>query len=182
MALAYTAFQRVTADDLNARLDLFVQKTATETVTSSTTLQNDDELVLTLPAGRTYEIQAHLSPTGNAGGDFKTAWTVSGTVTQATTRQCIGPTVSTTNSTGGSSASPVTAAVTVGVNKASAHNVTTAVSYGLDGTNASAVFERFLVTTGASGGTVQLQWAQDTSNAAGTSLSVNSYITAIPKS
>ncbi|MGE3799449.1 MAG: hypothetical protein AB7H80_00350 [Candidatus Kapaibacterium sp.] len=56
---------------------VFVRKGTDESVVSSTTLQNDDDLVVALNANQTYEIQGILYiTTTNAGHDFQMAFTV----------------------------------------------------------------------------------------------------------
>jgi hypothetical protein len=55
--------------------DLFVRKTATESVTSSTTLQDDDDLVLAVEADSVYLLDALLFYDGGTAGDFKLAFT-----------------------------------------------------------------------------------------------------------
>ena len=60
-------------------------KTATESVTSSTTLQDDDELVVTVEANTKYRVELLLLYDGNAAGDIQVklvapSGTVQGTV------------------------------------------------------------------------------------------------------
>lgn len=54
---------------------LFAVKTANESVTSSTTLQNDDHLVLALAASSTYIIDGLLIIDGASTGDFQMDFT-----------------------------------------------------------------------------------------------------------
>lgn len=146
---------------------LFVRKTANESVTSSTTMQDDDHLVVTLPAGRTFQVDFYPAVTGAAAGDVKFGWVMAGGVAQATTRLCIGPGVAVADVGAGT------------VTRTSRHNVTTAVPYGVDGTQTTAIHETFLVETTTSGasGTLQLQWAQNASSTTATTLSASSYFT-----
>jgi hypothetical protein len=51
--------------------DLFARKTATESVTSSTTLQDDDELFVTVEANSVYTVEALILYDGATTGDFK---------------------------------------------------------------------------------------------------------------
>lgn len=54
---------------------LYVRKTANESVTSSTTLQDDDQLILPLAANRTYEIRGMIIyDDGTSDGRLKTGW------------------------------------------------------------------------------------------------------------
>src|SRR5215207_5476939 len=56
-------------------------KAATESVTSSATPQNDNDIVIPLEAGKTYRIELFLHCQGAAAGDIRTSWTTSGTIT-----------------------------------------------------------------------------------------------------
>lgn len=73
------AGQRITAGLLNSMLPLTVVKAADESVTSSTALQDDNELVLPLAtAGATYDFSCYLDYEGAAigTGDLKITWTL----------------------------------------------------------------------------------------------------------
>jgi hypothetical protein len=52
----------------------FIRKQATESVTSSTTMQDDDDLLAELPVG-VWRVQIWLTATGATAGDIKTTWT-----------------------------------------------------------------------------------------------------------
>jgi hypothetical protein len=147
---------------------------ADQMVTSSVTVTNATSLVVTLLANRTYIVKANLGFTGAQAGDARTVWAVTGTVTASTSRLCIGPSVNTTDVTQGN-----VAASTAGPIRTSRHPIATEVTYGTDGTNESAVYEEFIATGGASGGTLQLRFAQGTSSATGTILKIGSYIAAV---
>jgi len=131
-----------------------VYKTATETVTSSTTLQDDNHLDLALQPG-TYRIRAVLRAAGASGGDVKIAWTFSGTLTRSN-RTSSGPVLSTTTV-----ADTTVRATTVALG--------TAVPYGTDGTNGSLIEEDLLLTVTVAGN-LQLQWAQNASSGTATEL------------
>ena len=143
----------------------FIKKAATESVTSSTTLQNDDDFVVTLAANQIYKISLHVVATGAAAGDIKIAWAVTSTVTAKTNRHSDGPGTSTTDS--GNSAAQ---------RASGAHGLTTSVTYGTDGTNGSKIVEDFLIDGGASGGTLTMQWAQNTSSGTATTVNSNSFL------
>jgi hypothetical protein len=163
----FVAGNVLTAANLNALLPVYVIKQATETVTNSSTLQNDDELVLSLPTGRVYHIRCVLICGITAAQDIKTAWSTTN-VTHVGSRSCRGPGVSTAG---------------VGdttMRSSGGHALTTAVSYGLDGTSTSYIDEEFIVSTSGTG-TVQLQWAQNAASAATSATVVSgSYIIATP--
>lgn len=138
----------------------FVKKAATETVTSSTTIQNDDHFVWTLNPG-TYRVEAFLHASGATAGDIKTAWSFSGTVVN-TGRSCFGPQVG-------------TADVSASTVRSSGHGIATEINYGLDAALATVIHEDlYLEVTVA--GTLRLQWAQNGSSGTGTSLSAASRV------
>src|SRR5690606_24241420 len=68
-----------TINDLTAAVTFlaptFVVKSTNESVSSSTTLQGDDELLVSLTANRTYEISGVLRVSGSTSGDISLAWT-----------------------------------------------------------------------------------------------------------
>ncbi len=141
----------------------YVKKSSSESVTSSTTLQNDDDIVFNLPEPGVYNVIALLTIGGATAGDLKVAWAVSAGAAQLTTRRCIGPAIGTTAFDNTSM-------------RMTAHNLTTEVSYGTAEAATGVIREEFLVET-AGTGTVQLRWAQRTSSATATVLSSNTYAT-----
>lgn len=64
----------LTADEMNDRRRKVVYKTAFEQVTSSTVLQDDDELTLPVTAGYIYVLRAQIFYSGATTGDIKIAW------------------------------------------------------------------------------------------------------------
>lgn len=144
-----------------------VVKTVAETVTSSTTLQDDDELVVDLPAGRTYLIRAWLHVSGDPGGDVQTAWVLTGGAA-VTRRTTLGPPLSTADIQNSNWKSGVQA-------------MSATVQYGTDGTNISLIQECFLVETVSTGtdATLQLRWSQATSSATATRMREHSHIEVI---
>lgn len=182
MTITVAAGQRLTADVFNAILPKYVDKSAgTQSVTSSTTYVDDTALFLDLPAGRTYVIFCQLSVTGDTAGDFKVQWSTTGTLSTVVERANRGPSIGTTDVSGAAAA-----AATVCVNRASSSVSLTAssTSYGLEGAAgvASDVVEQFVISTGASGGRLQLRWAQRASSATATVLGVDSFLMATPVS
>lgn len=145
------------ADVLDSYIPLRVRKTGTTYVTNNTTPQNDPDLKITLPYG-TFQITALIIPasTNLAGADLRVAWAFSGTTSSTPSRTCHGPGIATADATGGAA----------NANRASAHNLTTAVAYGADGTTSSAIVEQFVMNVTSTGaGVLTLQWAQNTANA-----------------
>lgn len=169
MSLTWASGDTITAARLNNSNPLSVIKASTENVNSSTTLQNDDELFLDLAAGRVYRVEAVLLiPTSTSTvPNIKLAWSTTGTITQVGARTSVGPALGTTDN----SACSV---------RSTAHGLTTAVAYGVPSSgNTGSIRETMLVSCTAAG-RLQLQWAQNTSNAATISVQSLSYITATP--
>lgn len=158
----------LTAAQLNALLPAYVIKQANQSVTSSTTLVNDSELVYALTAGRTYHVRCGLIANGATGGDIKVAWATTGTISMLSSRSCTGPGVST-----------ATTADTTARVSASQTGLTTAFSYGTDGTLQTGITEEFIVTCTV-GGNLQLQWAQNASSGTATTVGSGSWILLIP--
>lgn len=143
-----------------------IKKAANESVTSSTTFQDDADFTVTLDAGKTYKIETYLSVSGATAGDIKITWVLTGGVAQLSARHCKGPSVG-------------TADVTATTMRDSVHNLTTlTIAYGTDNTTNSSIFEDFLVetTTANASGTLTMQWAQNASSATATTISGSSYM------
>lgn len=144
-------------------LTLYIPKGASESVTNSTTLQDDDALTFTLVAGRRYLVEFCLSVQGPTAGDFKTAWSVP--VDATGIKDAVGPA-----NTG--SAGFVGRDDTNG--RFSYHGFTTVVGYHID-TLGTSIREKGWVES-ATGGTLVLQWAQQTANATATQINSQSYL------
>lgn len=136
-----------------------VRKTANESVTSSTSLQNDDHLVLALGANESWEFDAFVFCTsGSNTPDIKFAFTVpTGTTLNWVSEFQEGSTVS-NNSLITASGTSVNNAITSG--------------------STDLIRIRGVVTTGANAGNLQFQWAQNSSNGTSTQVLANSYLKA----
>lgn len=141
----------------------WVFKGTAETVTNSVTMQDDDALFFTLAPGARYEVEFMLSFSGPAAADFKTGWTGPADINGI--KWCVGPAIATT-------AGWVGRDDTNG--RFSTHGITTVVSYSAD-TSGSLAWERGWVES-ATGGTLRLQWAQNTANATGIVVSSVSFL------
>lgn len=140
--------------ELHAKL---VRKTADQTVNNSTTLVNDDHLLLALGANEVWAF--HLCPLVNSGAtpDIKFGWTVpsgasgywnyTGQNAGATTTNTFDIITGGTNARGGFAGS---------------------LPFVLHG----------IVICGATAGNLQFQWAQNTANASDTKVLTNSYLIA----
>lgn len=143
-----------------------IQKAGAETVTSSVTIQADNDFVIALIPG-IYRIELFLHCFGHAtSGDIRTAWATTGTIT-AGGRSVIGPSEATTD-------------VRAGTSRSSGHSIGTEVVCGCDATTTGVVHEDMVVTCTVAGN-LTLMWAQGTSSGTATTVSAASrcYITEI---
>lgn len=148
-------------DQLNAYI-VGAWKTSTEAVTSSTALQNDDNLVLAVVASGVYVVRWGLRMDGAAAGDFKYAFT--GPAGAAMTWESRG--------LAAADASNV-AAITTDVAA-----IGTTVTHGCLGTGTTTrAAGTGLLIVSATAGNLTLQWAQGTSSGTATNLFAGSWIT-----
>lgn len=138
----------------------FVKKTSDESVTSSTTVQNDNQLVLAVQANSVYIIEGFFIYSGD-GGDIKLHFDVpSGATLDWVTNAPIGTTditLSVAYQTAGSSPN--------GNDRA-------------DTTLKSVILPKGTLITGATAGNIQLQWAQNVSDPDATTIFANSWLRA----
>ena len=153
----WTAGQRVTAAQLTLMEPLLVYKLAAEAVTSSTTLQNDDELFLPVAANAFYILDCWIQFNALVGADIKIAWTVPTSATMNYSALGTGPTNYTDYDT---------SVVSSGTARPAKGNAPTP----------QAISSRGHLQTSSTAGTLQLQWAQNTSNATATSVLAGSWI------
>lgn len=155
------AGQKIRASEQQAWMDsvttIEVYKTIDESVTSSTTLQNDDDLFLPLEANKVYDLEGLLNFTGVVAADAKFAFTFP----TGTSVYVGGLTIDTAgalipwyqhNVASGT-------ALTIGVAGATSHRPTT-----VHGT----------IVVGSTAGTFQSQWAQNVSDPTATVLRAGS--------
>jgi len=150
---------RITASAMQGIAPLAVEKSADESVTSSTALQNDDALVAAVAANATYLFFCYLDYEGGTGGssDLKFSWSVPASATlrfsligsdsSATTM------VSTTKSDSTSYTGRTAGAATLQAN----------VQIGT-------------LVTSSTAGNLQLQWAQNTSSGTATKVHAQSFL------
>jgi hypothetical protein len=143
---------------------VYVRKSASESVISNTTLQNDDHITFTLAASAVYQLTARITVSGPAAADFKTAWAFTGAASGGnhTNRYCQGPSSTTTG-----------VADTTAVARSTGW--TTSVTYGVDGSLTSGIIESGLLDTAAGSGSITLQWAQNSSVATSTAVNTSTY-------
>lgn len=149
---SFTALQLLTAAQMNLLCPTYAVKSATQTVTNSTALVNDNDLTFTLLPNQTYQIDWNLEAASSAvAHGINIGYALTNTVA-IVARQGIGPVA------GAAAASTSTLVHAFGFNAVSA------VGYGTD-TGTAAVWEKTIFTAGASGGLVTLQFAQNTAGA-----------------
>lgn len=145
----------VAPTEIDVPVSLVVLKTADESVTSSTVLQNDDHLLFAVGANEVWEFLIFLRlVAGNITPDFKYAFTVP---------------------TGGSIV--ISGQVHIGAQAVEVDGTTAQIAIALSATQGN-MFFLGLYIGGANAGNVQLQWAQNTSDAAATTVKTNSFIIA----
>lgn len=143
---------------------LWVRKTSDESVTSSTVLQNDDQLKLTLAASSVYEFTAYIGYEGPTTGDIKIAFSypTGGTISWAPV--------------GGIAALSSDTATTV-VIRPRVDN--TSDTFGAFGVGTPCVVRLSgIVLTSTTAGDLQMQWAQGTSDVTATIVKTNSFLRA----
>ncbi len=164
---AIAAGQRITTAMLSALTYDYVIKANPETITSSTTMQNDDELFVPVVAGAQYELDAFIRFSGLQAAGIKVGWTVpSGTSFNVLyggpgSANAVSTDANTTEMRWAIHGSATAVAMTNPRNSAALHTWTLA---------------NMIFTVGATAGNIQLQWAQNVANATGSVVQAQSYI------
>ena len=144
----------------------FVLKAANEVRTSDITIQDDDELFVTLPQNGMFEITLKLAVNSSSvNPDIDCCWSVTGDISLESTRFCIGQ-----------SANVSDAKDSGNIKMYAETSLTAEVVYGCDATNYTYVKENFIVSTANDGGTLQFRWAQHVTSASSTAVKPGSYI------
>ncbi|MFB7354863.1 hypothetical protein [Streptomyces gardneri] len=159
---AFLAGMRVTADLLASSQPDVVRKVATESVSSSTTLQNDDELFVSVEANATYIVNMFLLHSSPLPGDLSIGWSVP---------------------TGASFAWGVQAASNDTANSfvvsdmnLVGRNATEAATFGGGDGTATRADVSGTLTTSVTAGTLQFRWAQRVSNASASQIRAGSWL------
>jgi hypothetical protein len=157
---AISAGQRITGSLLTSMLPIVVYKSAAEGVTSSTTLQNDDELFAALEANATYIMDGYLQVRGAApgSGDIKIDFTLPTGAGLLYT------------SFGAVATSPAVQY------EATVNAASTARSFATNASTDMGAAIHASIIMGTTAGTVQLRWAQATSSATTTYMLGNSWL------
>jgi hypothetical protein len=136
------------------------RKTAMESVTSSTTLQGDDHLTVTVDANTIYEMTVMIRYDGDAAGDIITGWTLPA----GTSWDYIAVGLTST-------------AAGYNDDQTGAFDAASTPAFGAIGAGTTcAAMLRGLLVVGGTGGGVQLRWAQRASSATPTRVFSNSYM------
>lgn len=160
----FTAAEVVTAAKLDSGMVDYILKTADESVTSSTTLQNDNHLAATIGATGTYAADLHLwiTSAADAAGDIKVSFTFpTGTLHMS------GDGLDTSLATGFGGTS-------TGLGVLSATSGTSTIAFGASTSTLCVRVHALLIATAT--GTLQLQWAQNGSNGNATTVKAGSHM------
>lgn len=137
------------------------RKTATESVTSSATLQDDDELFVSVEANTVYTVVGVLFYDGATAGDMKISWT--GPSGYSFDYQHTGPATGLAGTSGDIDYRQITEADTLGV--------------GCNGAGTTlAIHITGILIVSSTAGTFQLQWAQFASSATATRVFAPSFL------
>lgn len=140
---------------------LVARKTADESVTSSTTAQNDDQLLLSVEANADYELTTMIIYTADTGGKLAITWTA--------------PAGATLDWIHGSADSTVSA--TSGITWWGSGTIATSHSIGAAGTGTPCIARPYgILRIGSTAGTLQFKWAQMLSNVNATTVKSGSFI------
>jgi len=154
-------------------LPLVVLKTSNETVNDSTTFQNDDELFITLPKNKLFKVKFYLSiicASGGDGYDIKFKLTTTGTLGAPTATSRVMMTCM-----GADSTKAPTNADSV---KTATYAIGDTMISGIDLARGYSMID-LLINTGASGGILGLQWAQNISGGVDVYVNEGSYLEAM---
>lgn len=147
-------------EDMGSETVLSAIKGSDESVTSSTTLQDDDDLTITLAANGVYKFEAMIiAYSASTTPELKAIW-----------QEADGGfdfLVSEWNSTFAPSA-----------DSSEAEDSAATLNYDLNGTNNHLIYYRGIIQAGGSGGAFKYTWAQNVSNATATTLKAGSWMRA----
>lgn len=138
----------------------FARKTTTESVTSSTVLQDDDHLFVSIDATTYYEVTCMIRYDGDPAGDLQTAWSMPGGTSWSYV--AAGLDVTTTAYSG---------------DQTGAFNQSDTPSFGcITGGVVCGVLIHGLLTTSATAGQLKFRWSQRTASATATRVLPDSYL------
>lgn len=146
----------------------YIAKTADETINSSTTLQNDDHLVLPVVANAvyTFELDLYMTESTDFVGDFKMSFTCP----TGATFDMHGSGAHITDLSAGTSSNGEW------IGKLATSSAGASLSFGV-GTSLTGVRVHGRLVMSSTAGNFQMQWAQNASDASGTTLKAGSIMT-----
>jgi len=159
----WTTGQVLTSSDVNVWLAniLFARKTANESVTSSTAMQNDDELFVSVAANSSYEVSSYIRYDGATAGDMDFQFTgPAGAVFSAGISRLL------------STAAAVSDDVTDTLEDLSVAAAAGCLGAGVP----TAVMVQGILIVGGTAGTFRLQWTQHASSVTATRVLTRSYL------
>ena len=145
---------RITASEIRGVAPLAAYKANSQSVTSSTTLVNDNDLFLAIPANGVYVIQGAILVTGASAGNIKYTFTIP------------------SGASGNMSSLQENTSGTLVLDGPGVWTAT------ITGDAAQGIWLYGLLVNSSTAGTLQLQWAQNGSNATPTTVAAYSYLTA----
>ena len=159
MTLSVAAGGSATAAFVDSIATLGVVKPTDESLTSNTTMQNDNDLVLAVAASTIYEFTCYLSYTAASGDDLKWVWQgPSGAFLRYCALHNEGGTTGLSNSN-----------VNYGI-------ASVVVAEGSGTGSGTVVFMHGTLRTGTTAGNLQLQWAQNVSSGSSTTVKQDSHL------
>lgn len=159
-AFAGQIFDAADLRELEAKLPRYRNKSAPAEFTSQATLQNDPDLVFSMEANATYNVEVHGSM-GGTDGDIQTAWSTP--VNSSGSKQCFGPEPASTDRTNTNM-------------RASNHAFATAIPYGVASASSLAAFYEVGRVVTVDAGTFVFQAAQNSSTANPSNIGTNTYM------
>lgn len=160
------ASNQITDKRVITRGPTIIRKTADESVTSSTTLQDDNHFTFPVNANEVVLVEGLIVATGHSDGDVKIA--------------LLAPAGTTGRFAGLGPAAAVTNVGATTMSSAAITDFTTpdTLTFGVvTASSATAIQVRALLVIGGTAGVVKLQWAQDASNGTATIVETDSYLT-----
>jgi hypothetical protein len=152
----------VTADEIGQLQPLMATKSADQSVTSSTTLVNDNELFVALSTSITYQVDWHFIYEGSTAGDFKYGFTYPAGATMSWGHTVVNPTL-------GMDASSAFAYQRAGSGAA----------FACGGNGAGQhlhIVGGGLLIVGGTAGNLQVQFAQNTSDGTASKMNLDSWL------
>lgn len=171
-SMEWASGETITASALQDMIPILKVKTSATSRASTTTVTADPDLVLTLRPNVTYLCTLSISAIGDAAGDIDIAYSVTGTVTET---PLVGRVFRGMADGGGNPASTSS----MRTDGAVTSTITTEQTYGVHATSRNNITETFVVSGGASGGTISLVWAQNVSNVTATQVTRGTFL-AVP--